>query len=58
MAVYLFPKSSDVYVVFDHLRTFGIEVVELVSDADEYMLTTDVLVDAEQAAHLHMVLQE
>lgn len=58
MAVYLFPKSSDVYVVFDHLRTLGIEVVELVSDADEYMVTTDVPVDPEQATHLNMVLQE
>jgi hypothetical protein len=61
MPVYTFPKQggdTDVFGVFDHLREFGVEVVELVSDADEYMLTTDVELDAEQVAHLGMTLQE
>jgi len=58
MAVYIFPKSSDVFIVFDHLRVLGINVIELSSDIDEFMLTTDVEIDPEQAIHLNMTLQE
>lgn len=59
--VYTFPKQgsdTDVFGIFEHLREFGVEVIELVSDADEYMLTTDVALDVEQVAHLGMTLLE
>lgn len=51
MFKYRFPQS-DMPGVISHIEAFGIQIISMVPDEDDFIMTTDAAIETTQLSHL------